>query len=144
MLLIFGFLFTVFIYAVIGMVAGFLWVLLDPWALILIILPLVFFLFVSKSGKIIGEYITTSFKKDFSYSKSELERLISAIENTIKFILATGVFCFITFAVVSLGHIGAPERLGPSIAISLTSLTYSIAVSFFVFFPTQAWAKNKV
>jgi len=144
MLLIFGFLFMVFIYAAIGVAAGFLWVLLDLFALILVILPLTFFLFVSKSGKIIGKYITASFKQDFSYSKTELEGLISAIENTIKFVLASGIFGFITFAVVSFGYIGMPERLGPSIAISLTSLTYSIAISFFVFFPVQAWAKNKL
>ena len=144
MLLVLGFLFMVFVYAAIGVIAGFLWVLLDPWALQLVILPLFFFLFITKSGKTIGKYITASFKKDFSYSRTELEALVSAVENTIKFVLATGVFGFITFAVVSLGHIGSPERLGPSIAISLTTLAYSIAISFFVFFPVQAWAKNKI
>jgi len=144
MLLIFGFLFLVIIYAVIGTAAGFLGILLDPFAFLLVIIPLFFFLFITKSGKIIGKYITASFKKDYSYEKTELEGLIFAIKNTVKFILATGVFGFIIFLVVSFGHIGVPERLGPSIAISLTSLTYSIAISFFVFFPVQAWAKNKI
>ena len=144
MLLILGFLFMVIIYAAIGTVAGFLGVLLDPWAFLLVVLPLTFFLFVTRSGKIIGKYIAASFKKEFSYTKTELEELVSATGNTIKFIIAAGIFSFITFAVVSLGHIGTPERLGPSIAISLTSLTYSIGISFFVFFPVQAWAKNKM
>jgi len=144
MLLFLGFFFTVFAYVAIGMTAGFLGVLLDHFALILVVLPLAFFLLASKSGKIIGNYITASFKKDFPYTKTELEGLISAVENTIKFVLATGIFSFITFVIISLGYIGAPERLGPSIAISLTSLTYSISISFFVFFPVQAWAKNKI
>ncbi|MDR0463547.1 MAG: hypothetical protein LBG94_00360, partial [Treponema sp.] len=105
---------------------------------------LVYFLFVSKSGKIIGKYISTSFKKNNTYTKTELEQLSSAIKNTIKFILAAGGFCFIACMVISLGYLGSPEQLGPNLANSLLSFTYAIAIGFFVFFPVQAWAENKI
>jgi len=144
MILILGFLFTVIIYAAINAVAGFIGVLLDPWSLLLILVSLIFFMVVTKSGAIIGKYISASFKKKYPYTLAELEGLAAALKNTIKVILGVGVFGFITFAVVSLGHIGAPERLGPSIATILTSLTYSAALSFFVFSPLQVWAENKI
>jgi len=73
-----------------------------------------------------------------------LEGISVAIKNTIKFIFATGGFNCIAFAIISIGYIGAPEKLGPNLAISLTTLTYSIAICSFVFFPTQAWAENKI
>jgi flagellar motor component MotA len=144
MLLIFGFLFTVFVFAVVIIVSGFFHALVNFPSALLILVPLIFFLFTSKSGSIIGKYVVTSFKINYKHTRAELEGLYVAIKNTVKFILATGGFSCITFAIVSLGHIGNPERLGPNLAISLTSLIYSIAVSYFVFFPTQAWAENKI
>ena len=97
-----------------------------------------------KSGSVIGQYVIKSFKKTQKYTLTELEGLSIALKNTIKFILFSGVFCFVTFAIISLGHIGAPEMLGPSIAICLTSLTYSIGICCFIFFPTLAWVENKI
>ncbi|MCL2209314.1 MAG: hypothetical protein FWC19_01565 [Treponema sp.] len=85
-----------------------------------------------------GRYIVSSFKRNYKYSKNELECLSSAVKNIIKFILAAGGFTFAAFAIVSLGHIGAPEKLGVSLGICLSSLTYAIAISFFIFFPLQA------
>jgi flagellar motor component MotA len=35
------------------------------------------------------------------------------------------------------------EMLGPNLAVSLIMLIYAIAISFFVFFPTQAWVENQ-
>ena len=144
MLLIFGFLFTVFVYAVIGLTAGFISVLIDPWSLLFIIVSMLFFLFISKSGSVIGQYVIKSFKKVRKYTLTELEGLSIALKNTIKFTLFSGVFCFITFAVISLGHVGSPELLGPSIAICLTSLAYSFGICCFIFFPTLAWVENKI
>jgi hypothetical protein len=144
MLLIFGFLFMVFVFAVVGIVSQFFHTLFNLPSVLLFLVPLLFFLFASKTGSVIGKYFVTSFKRDYVHTRAELEGLSVAIKNTIKFILATGGFSCITFAIVCLGHIGAPERLGPNLAISLTSLIYSIAVSYFVFFPTQAWAENKI
>jgi len=146
MILFLGFLFMLFFIAVIGVSAGSFAVnmLINLPALLLILIPMLFFLFVSKSGKIIGKYITTSFKKNNTYTKTELEQLSSAIKNTIKFILAAGGFCFIACMVISLGYIGSPEQLGPNLANSLLSFTYAIAIGFFVFFPVQAWAENKL
>ena len=144
MLLLLGFLFMIILGAIIETLSGSLTMLMNLPSALLILVSLLFFLLVSKSGKIIGKYILTSFKKNYSYTKTELEKLASAIKNTIKFILATGGFCFITFAVISLGYIGTPERLGPNLAICLISLTYAIAISFFVFFPAQVWTENKI
>ena len=150
MLLLIGILFMIFIYAVActllaGMLlSGFLFVIFDLWSFLLIFISLLFFLFVSKSGNIICWYVKASFRKSYTYTKDELEGLSKAIKNTIKFLLATGGFSFILFIINALANLGAPEYLGPSLAMSLTSLTYSAAISFFVFFPTQAWAENKI
>ena len=97
-----------------------------------------------QARKIISKYISTSFKKNNTYTKTELEQLSSAIKNTIKFIFAAGGFCCIACMVISLGFIGSPEQLGPNLANSLLSFTYAIAISFFVFFPVQAWVENKL
>jgi flagellar motor component MotA len=144
MLLIFGFLFMVSVFAVVGIVSQFFHTLLNLPSTLLILVPLIFFLFISKSGNVIGRYFVTSFKKDYAHTREELERLSVSIKNTVKFILATGGFNCITFAIISIGHIGNPERLGPNLAICLTSLIYAIGISYFVFFPTQAWAENKI
>ena len=143
MFLLLGFLFMLFIFAIVGILSQSLEMLINLPSILLILVPLLFFLFTSKSGSIIGKYITTSFKRDYTHTKAELEGLSVAIKNTIKFIFATGGFICIVFAIISLGYIGAPERLGPNLAISLTTLAYSIAICYFVFFPTQAWAENK-
>jgi len=146
MILLFGFLFMVFFFAFIGVSAGSFAVnmLISLPALLLILIPILFFLLVTKSGKIISKYISISFKKNNTYTKTKLEELSSAIKNTIKFILAAGGFCCIACLVISLGFIGTPEQLGPNLANSLLSLTYAIAIGFFVFFPVQAWAENKL
>jgi len=144
MILLLGFLFLFFIFAIVGILSQSLEMLINLPSILLILVPLLFFLFTSKSGSIIGKYITTSFKRDYIHTQAELEGLSIAIKNTIKFILASGWFICIAFAIISLGYIGAPEKLGPNLAISLTTLTYSIAICYFVFFPTQAWAENKI
>jgi flagellar motor component MotA len=108
------------------------------------LVSLFFFLLISKSGNIIGRYIVMSFKKDHTYTKAELEGLSVSVKNTIKFILAVGGFGFLSGLTACLANLGSPERLGPNLAVSLISLTYSIIISFFVFFPLQAWAENKI
>ena len=144
MLLIFGFLFMVIVFAVVGIVSQFFHTLINLPSALLILIPLLFFLFVSKSGSVIAKYFGTSFKRDYAHTLAELEGLSVAIKNTVKFILATGVFNCVTFAIISIGHMGTPEKLGPNLAICLTSLIYSIAISYFVFFPVQAWAENRI
>ena len=144
MLLIFGLLFMVFVFSVVGILSQFLQTLINLPSVLLILVPLIFFLFISKGGSIIGKYVVASFKRGYTYTREELEGLSLAIKNTVKFVLATGGFNCVTFAIISIGHMGNPERLGPNLAICLTSLIYSIAISYFVFFPTQAWAENKI
>jgi len=144
MILFLGFLFMIFFFAVCIVASKSNFMLINLPALVLILIPLFFFLFVSKSGKIIGKYISISFKKNYTYTKTELEKLSLAIKNTIKYTLAVGVFCFTAFTVTSLGFLGSPELLGPNLAMCLLSLTYSIAIGFFVFFPAFAWAENKL
>jgi flagellar motor component MotA len=118
--------------------------LIDLPSASLVIVSLLFSFFTSKSGKIFGTYIKTSFKKEHSYTPTELAALSAAAKNTIKFILAAGGFFSCAGLVAVLCHLGALDKLGPALAVSLITLTYSIAVSCFVFFPVQAWAENKV
>ena len=47
------------------------------------------------------------------------------------------------FTVTSLGYSGFSEPLVSNLAMCLLSLTYSIAIVFFVFFPAFVWAENK-
>ena len=144
MLLIFGFLFMVFIMTAVGILSQTLAFFIDLPSLSLILVSLFFFLPTSKSGNIIGRYIVMSFKKSHTYTKAELEGLSVSVKNTIKFILAVGGFGFLSGLIGCLANLGSPERFGPNLAVSLISLTYSIIISFFVFFPLQAWAENKI
>jgi len=144
MLLIFGLLFMVFIFVVVGLFSGMLLFFIDLPSASLILLSLFFFLVASKSGRVVGRYIKTSFTKDYPYTKAELEGLSAAIKNTIKLLMATGGFGFFTGIIASLAHLGNKQALGPNLAISLLTVLYAIALSFFVFFPTQAWAENKL
>jgi flagellar motor component MotA len=144
MLLLIGFLFFVFIFAIMGKLTGAAMLFFDLPSALLIFVLLLFFFFASKSGKILSGYIKKSFKKEYAYTETELTALSVAVKNTIKFILSTGGIGFLAGLIASLFYLESWDRLGPNLAISLITLIYSIAVSFFVFFPTQAWAENKI
>jgi flagellar motor component MotA len=143
MLIIIGFLFSVFVSWLLSLPMGMSGSsFIDMPSALLTLVFLFFFFFTSKSGSIIGKYIKSSFKKNYDYTRVELLSLSAAIKNTIKFTLATGGFGFLVGAISSLAV--ARENLGPNIAISLITVFYSIIVSYIVFFPVQAWAENKL
>jgi flagellar motor component MotA len=144
MLLLIGFFFMVFIFAIMGKLTGAAMLYLDWPSALLVLVLLLFFFFTSKSGKILVGYIKKSFKKEHTYTETELTAISGAVKNTIKFILSTGGIGFLAGLIASLFHLEFRDKLGPNLAISLITLMYSIAVSFFVFFPTQAWAENKI
>ena len=143
MLFIFGLIFLIVFFVVLILIPGTISILNIP-SLFLILVPLLFFIITSKSGESISRYFKSSFKKDYPYTITELEELSLVIKNIIKFTLATGGFCSIIFVMISLSFLNVLERLGPNLAICLTTISYSIAISYFIFFPTQAWAENKV
>ena len=144
MLLIIGFLFMILVLAIVGILSGVATVFIDLPSLSLILVSLLFFCLVSKSGKTIGNYIKTSFRKEHIYTVTKLTALSTALKNAIKFILALGGFGFMIGVIASLAYLGSPERLGPNLAVSLLTLTYSIMITCFVFLPVQAWADNKI
>jgi flagellar motor component MotA len=144
MLLIIGFLFMILVLAVVGIFTGMAAVFIDLPSALLVLVPLLFFFFTSKSGKVLGKYIKTSFKKEHTYIGTELKTLSVAIKYTIKFTLALGGFGFLAGGIAALGYMGAKERLGPILALSLLTLTYSIMITCFVFIPVQAWAEIKI
>jgi flagellar motor component MotA len=144
MLLIIGFLFMLFIFAVIGILSGAYKAFIDLPSALLVLVSLFFFCLVSKSGKIIGNHIKTSFKKEHIYTVTELTTLSTAIKNTSKFILLVGGFGFLTGVIAALIYLDSKDKLGPFIATSLITLMYSITISCFTLFPTQAWAENKI
>lgn len=143
MLILVGFLFTVLLFTLVGWVSGMILFFVDMPSTLLILVPLVFFWIASKSGGVVVGYITSSFKKGCSYTVPELERIARVMKRTVRFVLATGGFGFIVGLIGCLANIGSPERLGPNLAVSLITLVYSIAVSFFMFFPVEVWAENK-
>ena len=144
MLLIIGFLFMLFICFVTGMLSGAGYMLIDMPSAFIVVVPLIFFLIASKSGSAIGRYFKTSFTKEHTYTGSELAGLSAAIKNTIKFIISTGGVGFLFGLIAILMNLMNREMLGPNIAVSLFTVLYSVSISFFVFFPTQAWAENKL
>lgn len=144
MLILFGFLFMILFFGFVGGLSGMPTFYIDFPSALIILIPMIFFLVVSKSGNALGNYFRSSFKKNYEYTKIELESISAAAKNTIKFILGMGGLGFIAGLVGTLANIGAPERLGPNLAVSLITLFYSIALSFFVFFPVEAWAGNKI
>lgn len=144
MLIVVGFLFTVLLFGLVGAVSGMVLFYIDVPSALLILVPLIFFFIVSRSGGVVGGYIKSSFKKDHAYAKAELESIALVMKRTVKFVLATGGFGFVAGLVGSLANLGAPERLGPNLAVSLITLIYSVAVSYFVFFPVEVWAENKI
>ena len=144
MILIFGFLFMVFIFAVVGILSQSFAFFIDLPSFLLVLIPLLFFLVISKSGNTICKYVSNSFKKEHKYTGEELKGISASVKNTIKFLLAVGGFGFLTGLIACLAHLGTLERFGPNLALSLITLTYSITISFFCLFPLQAWADNKI
>ena len=145
MLLIVGFLFMVLIFAFVtvfgGDVGG---AFMDLPSAALMVVSLFFFFFVTKSGKILGRYFKTSFKKEHVYSETELASLSTALKNTNKFILTVGGFGFLAGIILSLFYLENKNMLGANVAVSLITVIYSLALSCFVFFPVQVWAENKI
>lgn len=80
MFLLFGFLFMFLFFAIVGILSQSFEMLINLPSILLIFVPLLFFLFTSKSGSIIGKYITTSFKRDYTHTRAELEGLSVAIK----------------------------------------------------------------
>ena len=144
MILFLGFLFTLFMFALIGFFIRMPVFFIDMPSFLLICIPLVFFLIISGSGKIIKLYITMSFRKNHEFEKNELISLSVCLKRTIRFLIAIGCFGFLTGIIACLANLGSPELLGPNLAISLLTLIYSLSIGFFIFFPVQAWADNKV
>jgi flagellar motor component MotA len=118
--------------------------LIDLPSTLLTLVLLFFFLFTSKSGSIMGRYIKSSFNKNHTYTRGELESLSVAIKNTVKFTLASGGFGFLAGVIACLMFLENKNMLGPNLAVSLFTVLYSIVISYFIFFPVQAWAENKI
>ena len=144
MLLIIGFLFMLFIFVGMSALTGTGFMFIDLPSAFLILISLLFFWFASKSGSVIGRYMKTSFKKDYTYTKTELAALSAALKNTGKFILAVGGFGFISGMLASMANLENREMLGPNLAVSMLTLLYGITIGVFVFLPAQAWAENKL
>ena len=149
MLIILGILFMLLmLFSIVTIMAGgsllALGILTDLPAALFILIPLTFFLIVTKSGKVIRRYIKSSFIKEYTYTKIELNSITTAIKNIIKFLLASGGFCFFIGIMAAFAFFFEKQLLGPIIVSSILSLFYAIAFGFFVFFPTQAWAENKI
>ena len=151
MLMIIGFLFSVFITLAMSIMTGMFSprtghgsLLIDLPSAFLMFVFWLFFFFTSKSGSIIGRYIKSSFKKSYNYTKAELVSLSVAVKNTVKFTLATGGFGFLTGVIASLMYLENRDMLGPNLAVSLFTVLHSITASYLIFFPVQAWAENKI
>lgn len=138
-----GLLFSVVLTYIIGLLCGGVVWLIDFPSLLIIVLPMIFFFCTTKSGGVIGGYIKSSFKKNHEYGAAELQVIALAAKNTVKVILAAGWLGFFAGLIAMLANMDTPTQIGPILAVSLVSLYYAIAISYFMFFPVQAWAENK-
>jgi len=144
MLLIIGILFMVFIMVCVSLLTRVGGVYADMPSFLFVLIPLLFFFFVTKSGKILCKYIKTSFKREHVYTETELTSLSTALKNTIKFLSFICGFGFFTGIIATLAFLGSPETIGPNVAVALLTVLYPLLISGFVFFPVQAWAENKI
>ena len=144
MILFIGLLFLVLFTVFSGTMVNTVLMFIDAPSLILILVPLMFFLLVTKDGSVLTGYIKSSFKKNYEYGKYELESIAKASKNAIKITLAAGAFSFLVGLIAVFGNLDDPRRIGPALAVSLISSLYSIGISFFVFCPVQVWAENKI
>ena len=143
MIIFIGILFSVAFTVLVGLLCGNLVFFIDLWSLMIIIFPTVFFLWVTKNGRIFKEYIKSSLTQYHKQSAAELENTAAAARSTMKIVLAAGFFSFIAGLLNVLGNLDNPQYLGPNVAVALISVFYSVSISYFIFFPLQTWAENK-
>lgn len=144
MLLVIGFIFMIFIFAVISLITGIGLFFMDLPSIFLMLVSLAFFLTISKSGHIMGRYIKNSFKKEYTYTAAELTALSAAIKNSVKFIMITGAAAFLLGFIIMFAFLEDPQKFGPNLSVCLITLLYSVTISCFIFLPVQAWAENKI
>jgi len=127
-----------------GIVGGHLIVFIDLGSLLLLVVPILFYFFISKSGKIILEYVKASFKRHHAYEKAELENISAAMKSTVKATLATGFLIFLIGLISDFASAPSAEIIFISLAMNLIAPLYAIGISLFMFFPTQIWAENRL
>ena len=143
MILFIGLLFTIIYTAFFGIIDGNLAWYIDVGSLLLVLTPPVFLLIITKDGKAICRYIKSSFKKNSTYNKCELDIIARAAKNAMKIILAAGGFSFLSGLTLMLRNLDDPQMLGPYLSVMIVSLLYSIGLAYFTFFPLKAWAEKK-
>ena len=144
MILLIGLLFSVLFTLVIGAISGMIYAFIDLLSVTIVLIPLIFFLVSTKSCKIITEYMISSFKKNYEYSNAELESIVRVAKHSIRITLATGWFGFIIGIIGMLHRLDDPHTIGPMLAVGLLTVLYSIGVGFFMLFPLQVWAENRI
>ena len=143
MILFIGLLFLVIFTLLIGTLSGMVYALLDLASIIIVLAPLIFFLAVTKSDRIITGYIKSSFKKNYEYGIAELDSISMAARHSVRITLATGCFGFLIGIIGMLMGLDDPQSLGPTLAVALLIMLFSIGIGFFVMFPLHVWAENR-
>lgn len=117
---------------------------IDVPSLVIIIMPTIFFMAVTKTYRSVFGYFKNSFKSGCKFTEKELTHLSQDLGAIIKFVLASGVFAFIAGIIAMLANLNEPQTIGPSFAISLISCFYSVIISFFILYPTKVWAERNL
>lgn len=144
MIMLLGFLFMILTLCLSGVGMPTLLDFIDMVSLTLIVVPLIFFMAVTKTHRSVIHYFKCSFKKNYNFSGYELECLSRDLGAVIRYILALGVFGFITGLICLLASLSDPSVIGPSLAVSLISELYSVMIAFFIFYPVKIWAECKL
>ena len=121
-----------------------LWILVDIPSLVVILLPLVYYLIVSKGHKVLGSYIKNSFKKDYIYNAYELKAISNVAKGSTKVIMTMSYLNIVFALIIVLTNVDDPSFIGVALAVMLISLFYALGISYLMFFPLQSWAENKL
>ncbi|MCL2620671.1 MAG: hypothetical protein FWD97_07040 [Defluviitaleaceae bacterium] len=123
-------------------------VLIDVPSLAFVLIPLVVFSQLSGNAKLLRVYFSGSFKKAHQFSKDELEGFVLAVKGNMKVAIATGAVAFLVALVAGvlpswLADYGN-ELFILNLMISILPMIYAIGIAYFVLFPVQMWAENRL
>jgi hypothetical protein len=121
----------------------------DGFTVFAIILPVALFLIFTKNGRIIWNYMHSSLDKNHQFSKTELQSIVTATRASGKFALGTGVFCLLGSFIMILANFNYAEQFAMNVllrnlGVAFLTPLYTIAIAFFIFYPLQVWAENKL
>lgn len=121
----------------------------DPIAFFALLTLLLLFLIFTNSGRIFSSYIRHSVQRGYQFTRDELQGIIYASRYTGRFTMGCGIVFFLcrclwALACLNFEDEGGAFTLTRNIIAAILPLTYALTIAFFIFYPLQVWAENKL